>query len=116
VRKLAILGVLLVLAGCAGRPTQDWIEQLGSKDGSERLHAIRALSERPADAEAIVPALSAVLKDRDPFVRRDAALALAKLGTSARGALPALQPLLKDHNRQVRRAASEAVKKVNPEG
>jgi HEAT repeat protein len=112
-RKLAIGSVVLLLAGCTSRPTGDWVEQLKAKDGSERLHAIHALSQRPGEADVIVPALSAVLKDSDPFVRRDAALALAKLGPDARAALPGLQPLLKDRNQQVRKAATDAVKKIN---
>jgi HEAT repeat protein len=112
-RKFAITALLLVLAGCSGRPTGDLVAQLKTKDGAERLHAIRALSERPAEAATVVPALSAALRDRDPFIRRDAALALGRMGPEARDALPALRPLLKDRNQRVRKAAADAVKKID---
>jgi HEAT repeat protein len=111
-RKLLVVPLLLLLAGCSSRPTNDWVNQLSAKDGSERLHAIRALGERPGEAAVVVPALCEVLKDHDPFIRRDAAHALARLGPEARAALPALQPLLKDRNQHVRRAAAEAVAKI----
>jgi HEAT repeat protein len=112
-RKAAVITLLIFLGGCSGRSTGDWVEQLNSKDGAQRLHAIRALSDRPADAAVVVPALSEALKDNDPFIRRDAAQALAKLGPSARAAVPALQPLLRDRNQHVRKAVSEALKKID---
>jgi HEAT repeat protein len=111
-RKITIAGLALLLAGCSGRSTNEWVAQLKAKDGADRLHAIRALSERPRDAEVVVPALSEALRDSDPFIRRDAAQALAKLGADARAAVPALRPLLKDRNQQVRRAASQALQKI----
>jgi HEAT repeat protein len=112
-RHFAMVGTALMLvAGCGSRPTSDWVEQLKAKDGVQRLHAIRALSERPDEAVVVVPALSEALRDSDPFIRRDAALALAKLGADARPALPALRPLLKDRNHGVRKAATEALNKI----
>jgi HEAT repeat protein len=114
-RNATIAFGVLTLVGCTGRPTNEWVDQLKAVDSKDRIHAIRALSERPADAETVVPALSDSLKDRDPFIRRDAAQALAKLGPNARAALPALRPLLKDKNHQVRRAAEDAIKKIDRE-
>jgi HEAT repeat protein len=104
---------LVLLVGCGARPTTDVVEQLKAKDSAERLHAIRALVERPAEAAVVVPALSEALKDSDPFVRRDAAHALARLGPEARPALGALRPLLKDRNQGVRKAAADALKKID---
>src|SRR5438270_14025577 len=111
-RKASVAVLLAVPAGCSNRPTSEWVGELKAADGTQRLHAIRALSERPAEAATVVPALSAVLKDTDPFVRRHAALALAQFGAEARGALPARQPLLRDRNPHVRKAAAAAVKKI----
>jgi HEAT repeat protein len=114
-KQFAMVGVALVLlAGCSNKSTTEWVDQVKAQDSAERLHAIRALGERPTEAAVVVPALSAALKDRDPFVRRDAAHALAKLGPEARPALPALRPLLKDRNHGVRKAATEALKKIDP--
>jgi HEAT repeat protein len=107
--------VLVLLAGCGARPTQECVDQLKAKDAAQRLHAIRALGERPAEAAVVVPALSEALKDADPFVRRDAALALARLGPEARPALVALRPLLNDRNQGVRKAAADALKKIGAE-
>jgi HEAT repeat protein len=112
-RNIAIILLVAALAGCSNRPTHEWVAQMNAPEGAQRLHAIRALGERPAEAATVVPALSAALKDRDPFIRRDAALALARLGPEARAALPALQPLLRDRNQHVRKAASDAVKKID---
>jgi HEAT repeat protein len=115
-RQISIVSVVLLLvAGCGGRPTNEWVDQLKAKEPAERLHAIRALSERPAEAAVVVPALTDALKDGDPFIRRDAAYALAKLGPEARPAVPALRPLLKDRNHGVRKAATEALKKIDGE-
>ena len=115
-RQISIVSVVVLLAaGCGGRPTNEWVEQLKAKDAVERLHAIRALSERPAEAAVVVPALTDALKDSDPFIRRDAAYALAKLGPDARPAVQALRPLLKDRNQGVRKAATEALKKIDGE-
>jgi HEAT repeat protein len=113
---MTMASLLLVLAGCSGRSTNEWVDQLKARDTKDRLQAIRALGERPADAPVVVPALCQSLKDRDPFIRRDAAQALAKLGPGARDALPALRPLLNDKNQHVRRAAEEAVKKIDHAG
>ncbi len=115
-RQISIVSVVLLLvAGCGGRPTSEWVDRLKAKDSADRLHAIRALSERPAEAAVVVPALTDALKDVDPFIRRDAACALAKLGPGARPAVQALRPLLKDRNHGVRKAATEALKKIDAE-
>src|SRR5262245_44089591 len=114
-RKLTIAGLALLLGGCGGKSTGELVEQLKSKEATDRLHAVHALSAKRAEAVVVVPALTATLKDADPFVRRDAALALAKLGPEAQAALAALQPLLKDRNQGVRKAAAKAVQAIDPQ-
>ena len=104
----------LLLAGCGGKPTADWLEQLRSKDAAQRLHAIKALETKRSEAAAVVPALARVLGDEDAFVRRDAAKALGHFGPEARPALPALRPLLRDRNPSVRKAATAALGTIEP--
>jgi HEAT repeat protein len=110
---LLLLGSLL--SGCGGKSTADWIGQLHAKESVQRLHAVKALAGRPAEAEVVVPALAEVLKDEDAFVRRDAARALGDIGPPAKPALPALLPALRDQHAPVRQAAAEALRKIDPE-
>jgi len=62
-----------------------------------------------------VPALAEALRDRDVFVRRDAALALGRLGPEAQQAVPYLVPVLRDRDRAVRKASAQALKKIDPQ-
>ncbi len=112
-RKLTLCLLPFFLVGCS-RPTGEWVDQLKAPDSAQRLHAIRALGDRPHDAPVVVPALSEALKDKDAFVRRDAAHALARIGPQAQAAIPALRPLLRDRNAGVRKAAEEAIRKIEP--
>jgi len=106
----------LWLSGCSGdRRTGEWIDQLRAPDASQRLHAIKALSERQREEDVIVPALTEALRDSDAFVRRDAARALGRLKEGSRPALPTLRALAQDRNAGVRRAAAEAMAQIAPE-
>ncbi len=113
--QVALLGVLL-LAGCGGKPTSAWIDQLRSADAAQRLRAVKVLQEKRSEAGTVVPALAGLLGDPDVFVRRDAARALGRFGPDGRAALPALTGLLQDRNPGVRKAAAEALEKIDPEG
>jgi hypothetical protein len=120
-RRLGLVKLLLplvlgiMLGGCGTKSTADWIDQLHAKDSAQRLHAVKALARRTAEAEVVVPALAEALKDEDTFVRRDAARALGDLGPSARPALPALLVALRDKDGAVRKAAGEALRKIDAE-
>jgi HEAT repeat protein len=105
---------LVLLAGCGGKRTADWVEQLQSKDSAQRLRAIKALEKRRLEAATIVPAMTPLLSDEDSFVRRDAARALGAFGAQGRPALPALLALLRDRNAGVRKAAAAAVEGIDP--
>jgi HEAT repeat protein len=113
VRKLLAICTAVLLAGCGGRPTADWIDLLRSKDAAQRLHAIKALEKKRSEAATVVPALTGVLGDGDSFVRRDAAKALGSFGPEGRPALPALLPLLRDRSAGVRKAAAGALKAID---
>jgi HEAT repeat protein len=115
VKKLLLLSVGMVLGGCGGKSTADWIDQLHAKDSAQRLHAVKALTRRPAEAEVVVPALAEALKDEDTFVRRDAAKALGEMGPAAKPALAALLVTLQDKHAAVHKAAAEALRKIDAE-
>jgi HEAT repeat protein len=112
--RLLPLGMAVLLAGCGTRSTADWVAQLRDRDAARRLHAVKALGERPAEAGQAVPALAAALKDENAFVRRDAARALGRLGPDASAAVPDLVVAARDRDRNVRRAAAAALEQIAP--
>jgi HEAT repeat protein len=103
----------MLLCGCGGKSTADWIEQSRSKNSADRLHAIKALGNKSREAEVVAPALADALKDEDAFVRRDAAQALGELGGGAKAAVPALLVAARDRNAEVRRKAVKALKQID---
>jgi HEAT repeat protein len=113
VKKLLLVSLVVLLAGCARKSTDDLLAEMRSGDATERLHAIRALEGRPAEAPAVVPSLAAALQDENTFVRRDAAVALGKMGPGA-AAVPALRTARKDRHASVRKAAAEALHQIDP--
>jgi HEAT repeat protein len=113
-KRIWYLGIFVLLTGCGGKSTSDWIAQLRSKDAAERLHAVKALGQRSGEAELVVPALAGTLRDEDAFLRRDAAVALGELGPAARPAVAALQGALRDKNGGVRKAAAAALQNIDP--
>jgi HEAT repeat protein len=114
-KKYVVMVLALLLAGCGGKSTAGWIDQLQAGESSQRLRAIKALEGRHREADRVVPALARALEDQDAFVRRDAARALARFGPRACEALPALLARLNDRNAAVRKAAAGAVKAIDPE-
>jgi HEAT repeat protein len=113
-RMLLPLGLALMLTGCGFKSTDDWIAQLKDRDAARRLHAVRALGQRHAEARQSVPALALALKDENAFVRRDAAMALGSFGSEATSAVPDLVAAERDRNGSVRRAAADALQKIDP--
>jgi HEAT repeat protein len=107
--------LLLALSGCGGKKsTGELLELAKSKDSADRVRAVRALGERGAEAEVVVPVLAEALKDEDAFVRRDAARGLGQIGPAASAAVPALQTASRDKNQHVRQAATDAIQKIAP--
>jgi HEAT repeat protein len=115
-RKLLILGLVLLVCGCARKKSTDyWVGQLNDENVGHRLKAVKSLGERRSEATTAVPALAEALQDPDAYVRRDAARALGKLGPEAKPAVPALGHALEDKEPSVRRAAAQALKQIDPE-
>jgi HEAT repeat protein len=114
-KKLVLVLCAFLLAGCGGRSTGEWVEQLRSRDSAQRLHAARALGDRGREAPVVVPALAGALKDEDAFVRREAAHSLGKIGPDARPAASALTVALRDRKPDVRKAAAESLKNIDPD-
>jgi HEAT repeat protein len=114
-RRLLLVFLAALVAGCGGKTTDEWVGQLRSGDGAQRLHAVKALGDKGAEAPTVIPALTDALKDQNAFVRRDAALALGRLGAEAKPAVPALLAARRERERSVRKAADEALKKIDPQ-
>ena len=113
-RRLCLLWLLLSSAGC-GKSVTDWKEQMRSTDPARRVEAVHALQLRAGDKDAVLPVLTEALKDRDHYVRRDAARALGSFGPDAADAVAPLLALLRDREPGVRKAAIAALKKIDPE-
>ena len=114
-KKSLVLFLVVLSAGCGrGKTTADLLEQMRSKESTQRLHAIEALRDRGKEA-AVAPALALALRDEDAFVRRDAAEALGRIGADARQTTPALVATLKDKKANVRLAAAKALSRIDPD-
>jgi HEAT repeat protein len=128
-RKTFVIGLLICSLGCAKQAKEEddpdgkqdlaqLLQELQDPKAENRLDAVHEIRERPKkDAEyaQIVPALTALLKDPDEDVRKEAADALGECGKEARDAVKALAELLKDTDKEVRCAAAEALGNIGPE-
>ncbi|HEY7155618.1 MAG TPA: HEAT repeat domain-containing protein [Gemmataceae bacterium] len=114
-KQLLLVGACLLLAGCGGKATTEWVAQLRDKDSAQRLRAIKALGEKRSEPDTVVPALAQALSDENAFVRRDAARALGRFGPAALSAVPDLRVAAKDRNQHVRQAATEALQIIAPD-
>jgi HEAT repeat protein len=118
-KRLLIVGLLFVLAGCQqeatfqGRPTSYWIGELKSPWYMARVRAANALSQLGPEAHRAIPDLIELLDDGEPLVRWAAASTLAQFGPASRDALPALQKLAKDPDPHVRDAADWAIDEIS---
>jgi HEAT repeat protein len=96
----------------AGQPVSHWLEEARSQDPKARKRAVEVLGNvGPADPAAI-PALIAVLQDKDATVRDAAVLGLSKIGPDAAAALPAVRGLTDDKDPAVRKHARAAVGQI----
>jgi HEAT repeat protein len=80
----------------------------------DRILAVRTLPV--GNAEKVVPALIAALRDKEGHVRRSAALKLGSYGEQAKDAIPALQKVSKeDPDARIRESARVALSRIDPE-
>ena len=107
-----------------GKTTTEWIQQLKTSAGKERLQAIQALSTMmstagtplpPTKAAPAVPHLAAALKDPDPMVRQFAVGTLGQIGPLAKEAVPQIAELLKDKDMYQQRNAALVLGKIGPD-
>ena len=112
---LLLLG-LLACGGCGkNKSTDELIGDLKSSPQEiDRVKAVRLMPQEQEDAAQVVPALIAVLKDKNVTVRRSAAIRLGYLGKDAKEAIPALQEALHDRDARVREAAGVALSRIDP--
>lgn len=80
-----------------------------------RGYAAWALASVQGPPEVVVPALRAVVGDKNEWVRRSAALGLGNLGPAAKIAWADLLPLLNDPEWGVRHWTTNALRQIDPE-
>src|SRR6266404_2328323 len=119
-KRILLLGLALVLAGCAkkdplfkGKTADQWHQAVQDPDLQVRREAVNALGALK-DASA-VPDLITALKDKDDQVRAKAAESLWSIGPKAKEAIPALTVALKDRKADVRLSAAGALGEMAPE-
>jgi HEAT repeat protein len=106
---------LLACVGCSKKKsTDELIADLKGSHERERVIAVRTLTQRKGDAERVIPALIAALKDKEGDIRLSAAIGLGGFGEQAREAVPALQAAQRDRDARVRRAAGVALSRIDP--
>jgi HEAT repeat protein len=94
------------------RTVAQWIALLRSGDWDDKQEAVHALGEAgPAAAEA-VPALIALLGQKD--LGADAATALGKIGPAAKEAVKALTDATGSSDRRLRLEAAAALARIDP--
>jgi HEAT repeat protein len=118
-RAVAVVLVLLAIAGCAERGPQppsvpELISMLQSDDADAQRKAcswVGILGPQSADA---TPALIAALKSPETSVREHAAVALRHVGPRGAEAVPALTNALSDPVQGVREAAATTLGQLGP--
>lgn len=119
-RRLLLLGLLLLSGGCGqappplahGKRVSHWLEALGHPDAHDRRKAVQVLGNVGAADPAVLPALTGAVRDRDAGVRGEAVLALLKMGPAAREAAPALREAERDRDAHVRQYAARALRRI----
>jgi HEAT repeat protein len=95
------------------KPISYWVESLKAPDVGLRKKSAQILGNIGAVDGAVVPALSAAVKDPDASVRREAISSLIKIGPKAKNALSALEEAAsQDTNPKVRGDAARALKLI----
>lgn len=112
----ALLLALFSSATPAAEPSAAVLAQIAalrnSASDAARLAAVKNLQTHAGSVKALVPALSAALRDKYPEVRAAAALALADIGPSARAAAPYLARALNDSDENTRIRVAQALGEI----
>lgn len=100
-----------------GRNLTSWIADLNAAAPQTRNAAAYAISGMGPAAKAAVPALVAVLMDKDTpaSVRFPVCVALREIGPDAKDAVPALTTALDDLNEDVAMMARRAIRAITGE-
>jgi HEAT repeat protein len=105
----------IVALGTIGRAAKEAAPLLASleKDPFYQVAATRGrFLVSGAEGKTVVPVLITVLKDKNPWARREAATFLAELGPAAKEALPALTDALSDDDDEACKAIVNAWRRV----
>ncbi len=92
--------------------TSDLLDMLNNTNEDVRAAATKALGERTADLDKVVPRLRELLSDPNAGIRATAALTLGDIGTPAGAAIQDLTRLANDPDKTVQEAAANALKKI----
>jgi len=112
IARWALVILLAVRPVASAEPVAALIAELGAQDAYTRKAASDGLLELGAEA---VPALAAVLKDRDSPLRHEAALVLERMdGAILVPAVPALAQALRNPNVKLRLAAARTLARIGP--
>lgn len=85
-----------ILQASDSRDVSALVQQLSSRDASQRLRAAKALAELKADAVTAVPALTVALSDPDADVRRAVVSAVRQIQPGAKPSKELIQAIMAD--------------------
>ena len=96
-----------------GKTLGEWMIIAKNEDTAARADAALAIGNMGPTAEAAIPVLTDLLKDRFAGISQLAMEALIKIG---RPAIPALKGMLKDENKSARHYAADCLLGISPNG
>ena len=105
---------MLAIGTDEAKPALEWVRKVMADKSHDDLYDLMVrLPELGRAARPLVPELTAMLKSKTPFERKNAIEALGAIGADAKDALPELKALAeKDPRNDVRQLATEAVESI----
>ena len=96
--------------GLATQLETQWVNALRDPDREVRILAVRSLGELDGQSPVALTAVTQVLEDHDPSVRREAVIALTRAGTPGKAYMPTLMRISKeDQDREIRDLAGLSI-------